>query len=227
MAHSDKFHNNTGMDLHIRTTIYEFYSYIETAALRVGKYTLQVEQDKLTLGDTEFSYDDLPVTFGDDFKYEITMNEQDDDHTQIRVLLHEHAEIFFSYYKKFLHIFLSGNVHDFYDSVGLTGEFGSGAMVARDGSIMEAFEEFAHNWQVNPATDPLLFREARAPQFPTEKCRMPTVEAPSRRNLRGDKVLYKQAMEACAAKNGKRFDLCVDDVMATGDLGMANAGVRL
>ena len=223
LAHSDRFHQHSGFDLHIRTTIYEFYSYIESAALQVGKFNLQVEQHGLTLDDKEVSYDSLPVSFGDEFQYTITLKEKDADHTKIRVLLHDHSEIFFTYYKHFLHILVSGNAKDFGDSVGLMGKYGTGELFARDGSIVEDFEEFAHTWQVNPETDPQLFRQVRAPQFPAEKCRMPTVAAPSRRNLRANTEMFNEATEACSHKQGRHFDLCIEDVMATGDIGMATA----
>ena len=35
LLHSEEFHNGAGLDLHIRTTIQDYFSYIETAALRV------------------------------------------------------------------------------------------------------------------------------------------------------------------------------------------------
>ena len=123
-----------------------------------------------------------------------------------------------------LHVLISGNAKDFGDSVGLLGKYGTGELFARDGSIIENFEEFAHSWQVNPETDPQLFRELRAPQLPNEKCRMPTVEVPSRRNLRANTEEYNEATEACSHKQGRHFDLCVEDVMATGDLELAEAG---
>ena len=147
--------------------------------------------------------------------------------------LHQAAEaayktillVFTNYSKKehFLHILVSGNSKDFGDSVGLLGKYGTGDLYARDGTLVEDFEEFAHSWQVNPATDPQLFRELRAPQLPNEKCRMPTEAAPSRRNLRANTALYKEALNACAHKQGSRFENCVDDVMATGDISMATA----
>ena len=223
MLHSDRYGHHAGLDLHIRTKIYEFYSYIESAALRMGHYLLHVEQDGLTLDSKAYSYDDLPLTFGHgDLHYQIELLVHDEEQTKIRVLLHDSSEIFFTFYKHFLHILVSGNSKDFGDSVGLLGKFGSGDMIARGGALMENMEDFAHSWQVHPDTDGQLFKEVRTPQFPEETCRMPTVEAPSRRRLRADSALYNQAKEACAQKAGAHIQACIEDVLATGDIGLAN-----
>lgn len=230
MIHSDEFHED-GLDLHIRTTIEEWYSYIEAAALRLGEYVLQVEQDGLTINKKHYSFGEIrdlpePMRLGDaeeGYFYDIEVLELDEDQTKIRVQLQEHSEIFFTFYKQFLHILVSGNTVHFADSVGLLGEFGSGAMRARDGHVIGNMEEFAFDWQVNPEKDIQLFPVAREPQLPKEKCRMPTEPAPSRRNLRSDKVMYNKAVEACSHKSGARFELCVEDVVATGEVGLATA----
>ena len=223
MLHSDSFHKD-GLDLHIRTTIHEWYSYIEAAALRLGGFVLQVEQSGLTLNEKVYSYDDLPIKFGEDeYSYQITLLERDELQTKIRVQLQDHSEIFFTFYKHFLHILVSGNTLHFADSVGLLGEYGTGAMLARDGHVVDNMEEFAFDWQVNPAMDKQLFPVARGPQLPLEKCRMPNVDAPARRNLRSNLALYNNAVEACSHKSGSGFDLCVEDVLATGEVGLATA----
>ena len=108
------------------------------------------------------------------------------------------------------------------DATGLMGDFSSGDMYSRDGEEILDFEHFGFEWQVNP-TDPKLFRDARSPQLPYEQCRMPTAPRPARRRLRENSELFQQAREACASQEGSDFDLCVDDVMITGDLGIAGA----
>ena len=221
MLHSDGFHKD-GLDLHIRTTINEWYSYIEAAALRLGGNILQVEQDGLTLNEEHYSYDELPLKFGEgEYSYKITLLKQTETQTKIRVLLQDHSEIFFTYYRHFLHILVSGNTIHFSDSVGLLGEFGTGAMLARDGRVVDNMEEFAFDWQVDPEKDVQLFPVVRDPQLPKEKCRMPNVDAPARRKLRANVALYNDAVEACSHKAGAGFELCVEDVVATGDIGLA------
>jgi hypothetical protein len=42
MVHSDAFHNHAGFDLHVRTTIDSYYSYIESAVVRLGEFILEM-----------------------------------------------------------------------------------------------------------------------------------------------------------------------------------------
>ena len=74
-------------------------------------------------------------------------------------------------------------------------------MVARDGEIMDNFDAYGFEWQVSPE-DPQLFLEARSPQLPFEKCRMPTAARPSRRHLRQNADLFDSASTACASATG-------------------------
>ena len=111
---------------------------------------------------------------------------------------------------------------DFYGSAGMMGHYPTGAMLNREGEEMTDFTEFGFEWQVN-LEDPVLFRQTRSPQLPFEQCRMPTAARPARRKLRGaDAALFEAAREACAHVSGSDFDLCTDDVMATGDVGLAS-----
>ena len=48
MVSNKDFHKGpTRLDLHVRTTIQDYFSYIETPALRVGENTVQVYKDHL------------------------------------------------------------------------------------------------------------------------------------------------------------------------------------
>lgn len=96
-------------------------------------------------------------------------------------------------------------------------------MVGRDGtSILTSYDEYGFEWQVRPGDDPQLFYDLREPQLPYEKCRMPskTVATSRRRGLRAtNRKLYDQATKACAGLTD--FDLCVNDVLASGEIEMA------
>lgn len=70
--------------------------------------------------------------------------------------------------------------------------------------------------------DPKLFHDIRAPQWPNQ-CIMPTVAKKDSRRLLEEVVSRKQAEIACGAWVND-FDLCVADVLATGDLEIAEAG---
>ena len=178
------------------------------------------------LNGSKFTKDDLPITFGDnDFEYKVLLREENEENLRIKVVLGQDSAVIFTFYKHFLHIKVSGNSKDFYDSVGLMGDFHTGAWRARDGSLVSTFDEFGLEWQVRP-TDAQLFRDKRSPQLPAEQCRMPsTTGSISRRMLRADKALVEEATTACvgAGHVRKNLDLCIQDVVATGHVGLANA----
>jgi hypothetical protein len=109
MLHSDEFHKFTGLDLHVRTTVQDWYSYIEMAALRVGDYVMEVHSQYLTLDGIEYTDHDLPLSFGGDFKYVINAPEVEEE-TKFhgakvyRVDLHDESWINFKVYKEFVFI---------------------------------------------------------------------------------------------------------------------------
>jgi hypothetical protein len=225
LVHSDKFHNNAGLDVHVRSTIADYYSYFESGVLRVGEHVMDFQGKNFFVNGVKHTAADLPITLGDTYKYTISeapltegMNPR--FYNYYKVDLHDNSSILFRFYKHFLTISIDGHSHDFSDAVGLMGDYEHGDMVGRNGQIMDNFDEFGFEWQVSP-DDSMLFHDARAPQLPYERCRMPTAARPSRRKLRGaDRRLLDAAQTACAHVQADR-DLCVDDVVTTGDLGMA------
>ena len=226
MVHSEQFHNGAGFDLHARTTIEDYFSFIETAALRVGDNTVQFFKDSIFVNGVGLTRKDLPFTFGQEFKYTITeapvpARKNAKFYNYYKVDLHQGSSVLFKFYKQYLTIDISGSEADFADAQGLLGEYHTGAMISRDGVEFSNFVEFGFEWQVTP-DDPKIFLDAsRSPQLPFERCRMPTKARPARRNLRGDAELMKQAQEACAHIKGNSFELCVDDVVTTRDVGLA------
>ena len=225
MVHSDGFHGGTGFDLHARTTIDSYYSYIESAAFRVGGYAVEMERDQFFIDGVQHTSKDLPMTFGDEHNYTITQLEDSEKVQLYKVNLHGHSSMSFKFYKHFLTINLSVNPKEFGDSAGLLGEFPTGDMYSRRGNLMSNFVDYGFEWQVS-LDDPHLFRDDRAPQLPYERCRMPTAPRPSRRRLRQNGALLEQAKDACASQRGKNFDLCVNDVMVT-EIGRASCRERV
>lgn len=226
MVHSEDFHDGAGFDLHARTTIETYFSYIETAALRVGEYIMEFHKDYLYLNGVKLLPTDLPMSFGGSKSYTITVPEVPSGknpkyYQYYNVDLHEDSSVLFRFYKQYLTINMSGHSRDFHDAVGLLGSYGTGAMLDRDGLLVDTFDHLGFEWQVSP-TDPKLFTEDpdRAPQLPFEMCRLPTA-ARNQRRLRGDTTLVAAAEQACAHVGGSDFGLCVDDVLMTGDIGLA------
>jgi len=226
MIHSDEFHNGAGFDLQARTKIQDYFSYIESMAMKIGNNRLEFHKDHFYLDDVMYTPADLPLTFGDDlFTVEnapIDHGKNADYYQYYKVDLHEKSSVLFKFYKKFLTFEISGHPADFADSVGLMGEFNTGDMIGRDGRMIDNFDEYGFEWQVTPSDNALFRDTTRAPQLPYEKCRMPTGARPARRHLRSNMALFEQAQEACAHISGKGLDLCVDDVLTTGDLGLAS-----
>ena len=223
MVHSDSFHGE-GFDLHVRTTIDSFFSYIEAAAIRVGGHVLEVDSNKIYLDGEEV---EAPVAFKStdnkhDYLYKVVETKKNKKFTALEADNREIVD--FRFYKNYLTLSAKGTETDLYDAQGLLGSFQEGAMIDRDGKAFDrSFEEYAFEWQVNTlAGDPSLFVTDRSPQLPYERCEMPTQARPARR-LRADTALLKQAESACASAvgNANDFSLCVDDVMATGELGLA------
>ena len=112
----------------------------------------------------------------------------------------------------------------FSSSVGLLGEYSTGAMLARDGKTTMDSDPNAYGqeWQVRVgAEDPQLFSTLRAPLFP-DSCILPPKpgEGTAGRFLMEE----TEAREACADWGDDEIDECIFDVMATGDVEMAYAG---
>eukprot|EP00977_Amphora_coffeiformis_P002861 scaffold538_cov166-Amphora_coffeaeformis.AAC.3 len=226
MVHSDQFHDGAGFDLHVRTTMQDYFSFIETAAFRVGADIVQFYADAVFLNGFKLEpTTDLPLHFGGAFRYtvrDVTIEQGKDKkfYQYYQVDLHNDSKILFKFYKHFLTIDISGHANDFSDSVGLLGEYRSGAMFDRDGLEMYDFTEFGFEWQVQPS-DPAIFLDQREPQLPFESCRLPTGARPARRTLRTNQELVKQAEHACSHLSSSDAELCVDDVLMTNDIGIA------
>ncbi len=132
-----------------------------------------------------------------------------------------------------LFVDMNGTFDD--DSVGLMGRAGTptGFAMARDGATNLAGEwnTYGEEWQVLN-TEPKLFQESRAPQHPAgcSYDAQPQSAATKNRLRRrrrlmdgsvGDEVSKEVAMKACEQHTGRKREFCVSDVMATGDIDLA------
>mmetsp|Transcript_16568 Transcript_16568/g.38204 ORF Transcript_16568/g.38204 Transcript_16568/m.38204 type:complete len:190 (+) Transcript_16568:996-1565(+) len=125
-------------------------------------------------------------------------------------------------------IFVNVDVHsgpDFVESVGMMGKYGSGEMLDRQGQPMDSqdMNAFGMEWQVKPDQgDPMIFSTIEGPQWPESQCLMPHWVDPkkNRRKLRGsDRELNEAAKLACSGATD--YDLCVEDILLTGEIGLA------
>jgi hypothetical protein len=225
---SKQFHQGTGLEIQIRTTIHEdLYSYIEATALKIGETALEIFNGSLRLNGTEFKDTDLPLMFGNDGMYKIELESVERfakggiKRRRYRLNLGS-TSIEFKYYKNIMTFSIHGH-EDFSDATGMLGSYPSGEMIGRDGSEISDFTEFAFEWQVGyDGQDSVIFSDLRSPQLPYELCRMPaSTFKTSRRRLRGNNKLVLEAEHACDHITGSNFDSCVNDVLATGDIELA------
>lgn len=222
MLHSDHVNDNKKLDLHIRTTIRDFYSSIEVAALRVGEEVLEADAKKFYYNGVEMHDDDLPFETSEFTVTGPVYNPAFTHRREYQVVLNDKSYITLVKTKNFVSLSVAGNHEDFGKSYGLLGDFFTGEALGRDGLIMDDWVEYGMEWQVSE-NEPKLFRELREPQLPNDKCKMPSTSATSRRRLRGDDPVLLEAAHVACRHAGTDFDACVSDVLSTGDLSFAEA----
>jgi hypothetical protein len=229
LAHSDHVNGDKVLDVHIRTVIREWWSQIESAAMRVGDVIFEIDSDKFFVNGKQYSDADLPIEtaeFTITEPYEgaaITKAIHGEEENVLKtyaVELTDKSVVTFKVLGDLMNVAINGHEFDFGESTGLMGDFYFGKPYNRLGERMYDLEEFAFEWQVDPSVDPILFVESKGPQLPTEKCRMPDV-AKTERKLRNqsDRKLNEQANRACSGKD--EYDACMSDIMATGNVNVA------
>jgi hypothetical protein len=217
------FGQGLGLDIHVRTTARYEYSYIESAAIKIGDDILEVS----SFGEYAFNgvegADMEGAKFADLYTIEHTQPEAKKHFFTIRTGGNEHIVV--SSYKDLVSVKTNNStMYNFGASSGMMGDFFEGKMLARDGTtIINDANEFGLEWQVQEE-EPKLFRVNRAPQLPNQKCNMPIAKSAGAQSRRlGANTLGKDAAEAaCAGVDQAKFDKCVYDVMVTGDVEMAN-----
>jgi len=226
-----EFAEGLGLNIHIRTKLVRYWSYIKTVAIKIGNDILEIEgsadaEDNMSRYWINYEYQGeleefagFPVTqkfpVVDKREYIIDLSSKYPGHS-IKVAL----------YKEFIRVkFGKTSKEAFGKTVGLLGDYETGKTLARDGTtIMHDFTEFGDEWQVLPS-DPRLFHESTYPQFP-ELCVKPEDPRGERqRRLDESAISIEQAEEACAKTLEDPLSIkdCVYDILATQDLGMAGA----
>lgn len=230
------FANGLGLDIHIRTKLVRFWSYIQSVAIRIGSDILEL-QGSADPEDYQFHYwinyeyqaeidfiGGFPVK-GYSKKVHSHKNKFEIDLSSVFGNEDGGLKILISSFKEFLKVeFENASEEAFGKSVGLLGEFSTGKTLARDGStVIDDFTDLGQEWQVLPA-DGKLFLESSIPQFP-EMCIEPEdPRGERRRRLAESKISVKEAEAACASLKDPidRKD-CVYDILATQDIEMVGA----
>ena len=209
------FENGLGMNIHVRTKQLKQFSYVSAVVLQIGDDTLEVMGDNhdapYWINKQENAGLDQGIN-GFPISHRKVHSKQD----EFIVSLGDDKSIVMKTFKKFVRVSIDGATKEsFGTSLGLLGSYGSGEMVARDKkTTLGNANEFGQEWQVLPS-EGMLFHSVEGPQAPA-KCAIPQVSN-VRRRLLESKISEEEAEIACARVNAEDFDLCVFDVMATGD----------
>jgi hypothetical protein len=206
-------YENMGLTVHVRTTIRYMYSYIEAVAAKLGDDVFELgAYGNYAINGVEAA-DLKDATLGG---FKIERESIDAKNTKFTVTLSEGKKLVFKSFKDLVSVGVEDGVMTAH---GLLGRF-----VGRDGvTKFTDMNAYGQEWQVRDF-EPKLFRTVRAPQFPEEKCRLPQVDAAEKKRRLGEGLARQKAEIACGRFSGAAFENCVFDVMAVGDIDIANAG---
>lgn len=206
------------VDIHTRTTIVDGWSLISNAAIRIGSDILEVVNDGSFYFNGNKNVID-PILMSDRFNVSthertVEVNGEESSETEkIFVIdLGKDNDITVSIWKSMISVKANAYLKG---AEGMLGIHGMAGLVGRDGSIVvEDPNQMGSAWQVRD-TEPMLFHEIRAPQYPME-CKLPKVQSRLRRLGEND-ILYQRAKEACADVDDDMKEFCIEDVMLIGD----------
>jgi len=230
LAKDTNFAHGIGLDVQIRTKLVRFWSYIHSAAIRIGDDILEFQgsadkEDQESHYWFNFEYQAKTSAIGG-FPLSIKNNGSHKRFFEIDLSSKFPGQkIVLSAYKEFVSVDFKGAAPEsFGNTVGLLGDFYSGKTLARDGaSEINDFNELGNEWQVLPSDD-MLFHDKAEPQFP-KRCILPEdPQGERRRRLGESSVSVEQAEAACATlKDPLTIKDCVYDILATQDLDMVGA----
>jgi hypothetical protein len=221
LIHNPTFADGLGLRLHVRTTRVAYFSYIQEVALQIGEDVLQFNNDV-----ENFLINGKVVE--EQRRWHETLLagytvRRDKKAISVRLDKSAKAKIDFIVRKNgFPAVVVDGADTDLFKcSLGLLGEWSTGKKIARDGMTdMDDPDatDFALEWQVRD-TEPMLFQEARLPQFPT------TCTPPKKMmgNRLGRSHMEKEAEKACAHWKEDKED-CIFDCIATRSVLVAEEG---
>jgi len=231
LAKDSEFADGLGLEIHIRTKLVRFWSYIKTVAIKIGNDILEVQGSA--------DADDAEAHYWINYEYQ---GELEDfagfPVTQALPSVYKRryiidlsskfpgVSIVFELYKEFVRVRFNGaDEKSFGKTVGLMGDFKSGKTIGRDGStVMDDFTEFGDEWQVLPS-EPRLFHELEQPAFPEVCVKPEDPRGERRRRLEGSSISVEEAEAACSKSLSDPLSIkdCVYDILATQDLDMVGA----
>lgn len=227
LVQAKSFAGGLGLDLHIRTKIRTWWSFIDSAVLRIGSDTLEVQGGR----DNSVRYwingvrGHLPATNTSAYLnstlagHKIHYKDFSAKTKQFRLDWGKDDSMSLETFGEFVRVNVRAKKgsKDFDGAAGLMGSHPTGSKVGRDGHLIWNKNEFGQEWQVRK-NEPMLFHNRNGVQHP-EECLIP-----SKMNLRqgrrrlGEILSLEEAEVACGhVSPDELFEACVSDVRATND----------
>jgi len=208
---------NVDLDIHLQTKLVRFWSYIKTAAIRIGSDVLEIGGFKNNYW-INFEYQgELTDLSG----FPVTISPSRKMYTVDLSSVYPGQKIEIKTFKEFVGVKVIGaSEKSFGNAVGII----RGKTLAQSGvTELHDWNELGMEWQVLPS-DGLLFHENSFPQFP-ESCLLPEDPRGDRaRRLSESTVSEEAAEEACARlKDEFSRKSCIYDILATQDMDMVGA----
>eukprot|EP00980_Cylindrotheca_fusiformis_P000531 scaffold131_cov125-Cylindrotheca_fusiformis.AAC.8 len=158
LATDPNFADGLGLDVQIRTKLVRFWSYIQTAAIRIGDDIFEFQGDAFPEESSgpkywfNLEYHGKLDTIGG---FPIVMTRNSVLKTMFEIDLHSKypgQKIIIGAYKEFVRVdFRNGSEESYGDVVGLLGNFKTGETLSRDGEkVIDNFTELGQEWQLRP-----------------------------------------------------------------------------
>ena len=226
------------MEVHIRTKIEDFWSAVESAAVKIGEDILEIRANP---GSNEWLWINGELISADaeeDKWFHAKLSgflvrfKASRDTREANIYLEGAKEyLLLKTFKSFVRVDVnwkgSGN---YYGSTGLLGSHANnGARLGREGQPIEDVNAFGQEWQVRE-DDPQMFHSYEGAVVAPNKCVLPpSWEDPAKVQLRTRRLAEsgmtsEDAEAACDhLVDAEEKKACVFDVLATQDLAMAGA----
>jgi len=221
LVYSPNFAAGAGLHVHARTTKRREFSFISGLAMSIGNETLEIagQYEYHLNGRAKTKVPSLFAGFHIN-QFNKTMPCKNGRCAKVfafSIDFGKYGKAVITIWNDLLYIALSGTEMGFEGAVGLMGSWGKLGKLARDKrGIMKDSNAFGAEWQVL-YSEPMLFHEARAPQHP-QPCN-PASKATERRLPTDTEA--NMAQSACSHLSEQAFEMCIVDVMLTGDINMA------
>jgi len=226
------FKDRLGMLIHIRTKIETWWSYVESAVVRIGDETVEItgssKSEWLYLNGVANEPLEEMKWYHAKVGGLILRYRHDGSNGEAHLYMGGTSEkIVLRTFNEFVKVEAEehGNGH-FLNSHGLLGRYPDGKRVRRDKeTFIEDANAFGQEWQVQP-DEPKLFHtyEGEWVVPAGQKCALPT-ETSAKKMLRqrrlANGVPMEVAEEACSHLMGDEKKGCVYDIIATQNVGMA------